>query len=106
MKKIAVLLIAVMVMTMLAACGERKERLRVYNVGMYIDKSTIRDFEREFNVKVIYDEFNTNEEMYVKIAMNENAYDILVPSDYMIDRLIQEGRLAKLNTANIPNFNQ
>lgn len=104
MKKTALFLVMVLLAATLAGCGEQKETLKVYNVGMYMDKSTVADFEKEYGVKVIYDEFNTNEEMYVKIANNQDAYDVLVPSDYTIDRLIQEDMLAKLDKENMPNF--
>ncbi|MDR1101535.1 MAG: spermidine/putrescine ABC transporter substrate-binding protein [Clostridiales bacterium] len=104
MKKSVILLTVAALCLSLFGCGDQREVLKVYNVGMYIDKSTIDDFEKEYDIRVVYDEFNTNEEMYVKIAHNENAYDIVVPSDYTIDRLIQEDRLAKINKENIPNF--
>ncbi|MCL1802655.1 MAG: spermidine/putrescine ABC transporter substrate-binding protein [Eubacteriaceae bacterium] len=78
--------------------------LRVYNASEYIDESTLRDFEKEYSIKVEYDEFESNEEMYETIKHNPNAYDILVPSDYMVDRLIKEGALAKLDKSLIPNI--
>jgi spermidine/putrescine transport system substrate-binding protein len=104
LKKLAMLTAILLGIATLAGCGDSREVLRVYNVGMYMDKTTVKDFETEFNIKVVYDEFNTNEEMYVKIANNEDAYDVVVPSDYTIDRLIQEDRLAALDLSTIPNF--
>ena len=106
MKKIALLLAIVMIAASFTSCGESKETLKVYNVGQYIDKSTISDFEKEYNVKVVYDEFNTNEELYAKISKDQDAYDIVVPSDYTIDRLIQEDMLAEIDKSNIPNFSE
>jgi len=80
------------------------ETLRVYNAGEYIDMAVVADFEKEFAVKVEYFEFESNEDMYNAVLKNPDAYDILVPSDYMIDRLIQEGRLEKLEKSKVANI--
>jgi len=80
------------------------EILRVYNASEYIDKTTIDDFEREYAIKVEYNEFESNEDMYIEITKNPNTYDVLVPSDYIIDRLIKEGKLAKLDKSKVPNI--
>ena len=80
------------------------ETLRVYNASEYIDETTLADFEREFAIKVEYEEFESNEAMYEAIAAAPNAYDVLVPSDYTIDRLIKEGKLAKLDKSKVPNI--
>ena len=86
------------------AFASSKEVLRVYNATEYIDHSTIADFEKEFNVDVVYEEFESNEDMYDAIVRDPKAYDVLVPSDYMIDRLIKEGRVAKIEPQAIPNL--
>lgn len=78
--------------------------LRVYNAAEYMDMSTIKDFEKQYKIKVVYKEFESNESMYTDVAKNLNNYDILIPSDYMIDRLIKENKLEKINKSNIPNF--
>lgn len=80
------------------------EVLRVYNASEYIDKTTIADFEREFAIKVEYFEFESNEDMYNEISKNPNAYDVLVPSDYMVDRLIKESKLEKLDSEKVVNI--
>lgn len=54
-------------------------------------------------IKVIYETFETNEDMYAKIAMGGSSYDVIIPSDYMIERMIQENLLQKINWENIPN---
>ena len=69
-----------------------------------MDMSTIKDFEREYKIKVNYDEFESNEALYDDIVRNPGAYDVLVPSDYMIDRLIKEGRVEKLTQGAISNI--
>ena len=87
-----------------AALASSGEVLRVFNATEYIDLTTLKDFEKEFNVRVIYSEFESNEEMYDEIVRNPDGYDVLVPSDYTIDRLIQESRLEKLSSEKIPNL--
>lgn len=89
----------------LTGCGgEKKATLKVYNWGDYIDQSVLDSFEKEYNIKVIYDEFANNEEMYAKIKAGADDYDVLFPSDYTIKRMIDEGMLHKLDMNNIPNY--
>jgi len=80
------------------------EILKVYNASEYIDKTTIADFEKEYKIRVEYSEFESNENMYNEVVKNPSAYDVLIPSDYTIDRLIKEGRLAKLDKEKVPNI--
>ncbi|MCM1267429.1 MAG: ABC transporter substrate-binding protein [Bacteroidales bacterium] len=75
----------------------------VYNWGEYIDPETIRMFEEETGIEVIYDEFETNESMYPKVESGAVAYDIACPSDYMISRMIQNGMLSELDFDRMPN---
>ena len=75
----------------------------VYNWGEYIDPETLRMFEEETGIKVIYDEFETNESMYPKVESGAVAYDIACPSDYMISRMIENGMLSEINYDHIPN---
>ena len=79
------------------------ETISVYNWGDYIDSDVIDIFEAETGIKVIYETFETNEDMYAKIAMGGSSYDVIVPSDYMIERMIQEGLLQPVNWNNVPN---
>ncbi len=75
----------------------------MYNVGEYIGEDVISNFEKEFGVKVIYEVFDSNEMMYTKLQAGD-SYDILVPSDYMIERLIKENALQELDLELIPNI--
>ncbi len=75
----------------------------VYNWGEYIDPETIRMFEEETGIKVIYDEFETNESMYPKVESGAVAYDIACPSDYMISRMIENGMLSEIDYSKMPN---
>jgi len=77
--------------------------ITVYMPVEYVDENVLRDFEIEFNVSVTLVEFDSNEEMYEE-AIETSIYDVLVPSDYMIDRLIQEGYLTKLDHSLLPNM--
>lgn len=106
MKKITLLLSIIFCMTCLYGCSASKKTvLRVYNWGEYIDESVLADFEREFpEIRVQYETYTDNEIMYTKIKNSTTKYDILIPSDYMIERLIGENMLAPLNFDNIPNY--
>ena len=77
--------------------------LNVYNTGEYIGENTLDLFEEKYNVKVNYSMFESNEMMYTKL-MDNSQYDVLVPSDYMIERLIEEKLLQPIDMAAITNF--
>lgn len=85
-------------------CSSDKPAINVYNWGDYIDPDVIDEFEKEFNVKVNYNTFATNEDMYVSIKKGGTSYDVAFPSDYMIERMIEEDLLEKINKENIPNL--
>ena len=80
--------------------------LYVYNWGEYIDESVIEDFEKETGIHVVYDLFETNEEMYPVIEAGGVAYDVVCPSDYMIQKMIENDLLAEIDFDNIPNIDQ
>lgn len=103
--KISILLVLIIAsISILTACGEKKETLNVYNWGDYIDKEVLKEFEEEFDVKVRYSDFATNEDLYVKIKQGGSDYDVIFPSDYMIERMINEDLLVKIDKYNIPNY--
>ncbi len=112
MKKVVAVLATMMLL--LTGCGSSasseeaiakygSDTLKVYNVGEYIDTMVVSDFEHEFGVKVIYEVYDSNEMMYTKLQAGD-SYDILVPSDYMIERLIKEDALLALDLEKIPNL--
>lgn len=82
--------------------GSGKPTLKVYSWGEYIDTSLIPQFEREYDCKVVYETFASNESMYTKLQSGE-TYDVLVPSDYMIERLIKEDALQPIDWSLVPN---
>ncbi len=75
----------------------------VYNWGEYIDPDVLTQFEEETGIKVIYDEFETNEIMYPKIEAGASDYDVVCPSDYMIQKMIDNDLLEEINFDAIPN---
>lgn len=96
------MLILVLLAAVLSGCGRSGRVLKVYSAGEYIDKSLLNAFERQYDCTVIYETFDSNESMYTKLMSGEE-YDILVPSDYMIERLIRENYLQPINWDLIPN---
>lgn len=79
------------------------DELYVYNWGEYIDESVIDQFEEETGIKVTYDMFETNEEMYPIIEAGAVQYDVVCPSDYMIQKMAENGLLTEINFENVPN---
>ncbi len=80
------------------------DELFVYNWGEYIDDAVIEMFEEETGIHVTYDMFETNEEMYPVIEAGAVRYDVVCPSDYMIQKMVENGLLAEINFENIPNL--
>lgn len=76
----------------------------VYNWGEYLDPDIIDAFEKDTGIKVVYDEFETNEIMYPKIETGAVAYDVVCPSDYMIQKMIDNDLLQELDKDKIPNL--
>lgn len=95
------------VLSLLTGCsgnsGENGEVI-VFNWGEYIDPETLSMFEKETGIKVVYEEFDTNETMYPKVEAGASAYDVICPSDYMIQKMIDNDLLAEINFDNIPNI--
>lgn len=79
------------------------ETLHIYMPGEYINEEIVYQFEEETGADVVIDLFDSNEQMYIKVA-NQESYDLLIPSDYMIERLIQEDLLMKLDQDKIECF--
>lgn len=101
-KKFFSLIIIALVLASCSTNNSSKETLKVFSWGEYIDKSVISNFENEYGVRVIYETFDSNESMYTKLSSGA-SYDVLVPSDYMIQRLIEEDLLQKIDVTKVPN---
>lgn len=127
MKKCISMLLAVLMLgavLTLSACssaadaddGENEDvrgyqgEVNVYNWGEYIspgDDGTvdvIAEFEKQYHIKVNYTNFETNEELYNVLTNSNSTYDVIIPSDYMVSRLREEGLLEKIDFDNIPNY--
>ncbi len=76
----------------------------VYNWGEYIDPDVLKEFEKETGIKVVYEEFETNEIMYPKVESGAAAYDLICPSDYMIAKMLENDMLQPINFDHIPNY--
>ena len=98
---IALICVAGVMIAKYSAISE-KPVLRVFNSGEYIDTELIPKFEKEYNCKVVYETFDSNESMYTKLESGAE-YDILIPSDYMIEKLIEEDFLQEINWKKIKN---
>lgn len=122
MKRIVLIILAALMVLSplcLTACGGSGDadtdsgyqgEVNVYNWGEYIspgDDDTldvIDAFEKKYNIKVNYTNFETNEELYNVLTNSNSTYDVIIPSDYMIERLRSEGLLEKIDFSNIPNY--
>lgn len=108
MKKTAIAVGAFVTVVIICFCIQNfmninsKSVLRVYNSGEYVDPQLIERFEEENDCQIIYETFDSNESMYTKLQSGAE-YDILVPSDYMIERLIKEKFLKKIDWTKITN---
>ena len=117
MKKLWIFLLAGVLLALAApaawaqdAAPDRGVTINVYNWGEYIANGTDgsmdvnAEFTRRTGIQVNYTTFDSNESLYSKLAGGGADYDVIFPSDYMVSKLIHEGRLAELDFANIPNF--
>lgn len=96
----SLLVIAVLAMT---GCGKKKEKLKLFLPGEYLGEDVISDFEKEYNCQVIIENFDSNEAMYTKLQAGDK-YDVLIPSDYTIERLLKENYLQKLDKDAMTNM--
>lgn len=104
-KILALALVVAMASLLLTGCGgEKKETLKVFNWGEYIADGVIKDFEKEYNCRVIYETFDSNEAMMAKVQNSgSSSYDVVFPSEYTVSKMIEFGMLHELNYENIPN---
>lgn len=105
MKKLLSLLFALVI---LAGCSGQKYdagEVQIFLPGEYISDEVIRNFEKETSIKVSITTFDSNESMYTKL-LGGTVYDIIIPSDYMIERLISEKMIQKIDKSKIPNMDQ
>lgn len=112
MKKLKKLLAVVsslaLTTSLFVGCGNSEENgkrvLNVFNYGDYINEDLISKFEEETGIDVIYNTYESNEIMYQKVKNSPGTYDLIFPSDYMVEKMIKEDMLEKIDFNNIPNF--
>lgn len=117
MKKILCVILCLLMLLLpltLSGCesglGGYEGEINVYNWGEYISNGddgtldVIDEFEKRYNIKVNYTNFETNEELYNILSNSNSSYDVIIPSDYMVSKLREEGMLEKIDFENIPNY--
>ncbi len=115
MKKIISIILAALIaascIACLCGCGKNYDgEVNVYNWGEYVSNGedglldVIDEFEKRTNIKVNYTTYETNEELYNMLKNSNVSYDVIIPSEYMISKLIKEDMLLELNYDNIPNY--
>ena len=106
MKKLLSLLLALL---LISGCGSQNKyengEVQIFLPGEYISDEVIKTFEKEYNIKVSITTFDSNESMYTKL-LGGTVFDIIIPSDYMIERLISEKMIQKLDKSKLPNMDQ
>lgn len=104
-KIISLIFILTTIVIIGSGCSQtpKKETLNVLNYDIYMDTSLISEFEKANNVTIKYDTYATPEEMYIKAKAGASNYDVIITGEYMIERMINEGMVNKLNFENIPN---
>jgi len=101
-KRIVLLTLAALI---LISCGGKEQAtLNVYNWSDYIDPAVVKEFEEKYQVKVIYDTFASNEELLAKLEGGAQGYDVIFPSDYMVEIMIEEDILAPLDHNLLPHM--
>ncbi len=99
-----ILLSSFFLLNLVSSCN-RSNTLHIYNWADYIPEDVIREFEKEYSCKVVYDTYSSNEEMYSKLKQGGTGYDIVFPSGDHVKIMINDGMLEKLDLSKIPNIN-
>ena len=92
----------------ISGCGQKSAKddntLYVYNWGEYIGENVVKEFEKETGIKVVYDTFETNEEMLPIIEAGAVQYDVVCPSDYIIQKMIEKDLIQPIDFDKVPNY--
>lgn len=107
MRKILFVLLSLVILTTAAGCGDNSAKnqntVYVYSWGEYLDPKVLEMFEQETGIKVVLDTFDTNENMYPRVVEGAVHYDVICPSDYMIQKMIENNLLQPLDFEKLPN---
>ncbi|HMO51845.1 MAG TPA: spermidine/putrescine ABC transporter substrate-binding protein [Kiritimatiellia bacterium] len=103
-KKLMLGVIALGLAGIVSGCGAGKPRLHLYTWADYVDPALVKQFEKEFNCRVVIDTFDSNEAMFAKLQAGATGYDLIIPSSYMIITMNRQGMLQPINKELIPNL--
>jgi spermidine/putrescine transport system substrate-binding protein len=87
-----------------AGCSSDKNKLYIYNWTYYVPDEVLRDFEKKFNAKIVYDMYASNEEMFAKLQAGGTGYDLVFPSGDYVSIMIRKGMLEKIDKSRVPNL--
>lgn len=105
MKKIGLLIICIFILTGCSSENKYKDTINVLNWSSYIPTEVIEDFEKEYNIKVNYSTYSSNEELLAKVAsVKEGTYDLVFPSDYMVEIMKDKNLIMKIDKSKISNY--
>ncbi len=104
LKKHIIFPLLILAFIMSGCDGEKKQQLNVFTWSGYVSDEIRSEFEKEFDVNVVVDTYGSNEDLLAKISAGATGYDIIMPSDYMVSKMMRENLLAELNHDNIANF--
>lgn len=102
-KRIIALLLSISAI-FLVSFGSPQEEVVFFNWGGTIDEAVLDKFEKETNIKVTYAEFDENEKMYTLVKSDMDLYDVIVPSEYMLEKMAAEGLVEELDHSKLPNM--
>lgn len=106
MKKILISLILILLLTGCSSKNYSNGEVNILNWSSYISEDIINDFEKEYNIKVNYGTYSSNEELLAKITSSkEGTYDLIFPSDYMVELMIAKNIIDKIDKSKITNYN-
>lgn len=104
---LAIFLCIMMIGALFTGCSKKeKQQINFYNYGENIDDETLKEFEEKYDIKVNMETFDDMEAMYQKVKSGAGKYDVILVSDALMPRMIDEGLIQKLNKDNIPNISQ
>ena len=108
MKKLLTLLMVIsMISTLFVGCSKKtSEEINFFNYGENIDEETVKEFEKQYGIKVNIETFDDMENMYQKVKNEGVKYDVILVSDALMPRMIKENLIQELNKDNIPNISQ
>lgn len=105
-KKLLSLLLVFSIFLVACSSGEPKETVSFYNWGGTLKNEVLQMFEEETGIKVVYSEFDENESMYTVLKNAPSDYDVIVPSEYMVEKMINEGMLREIDHTKLENFDE